>query len=326
MTESIQPNGGNHVCNNNKHLLDEKRTDNHNAVGGDPSKTPITGLSRAVSKSNLTASLTYSDVFEIATYDLSVEDVTSKLCSHNGCLLRYDGTMVFIDRNNKTLKLIDASYKQLSFPVLEKEPLDVISLDQDKRILVLVPKALFVYEIKNGRFEKQYTRKIKAHVVSVCHLGNNLAFLCSDTSGNWYLRLTNMELVFLKNLNTFSDSHNRPIKLFNPRFVRSQHSDNIMICEPRELKVFDSNGQLMWYFTRTTLQNLVHISSDLDKHVYICDNGTGKIHQLIPFMWTINRVLISNLSNPTCTLFNLSRKTLTVGCMNDNKVYVCQFR
>lgn len=121
-----------------------------------------------VSEGNLTAIGTKSDksplliseVYKIQTHDLSVDlnGVTSKVCNHNGSLLRHDGSMVFLDKNNRVMKLLDPEYKVLSYAVLQADPLDVISLEKDK-VGVVTPSSFCIYTVnktslKNTRFIK----------------------------------------------------------------------------------------------------------------------------------------------------------------------------
>ena len=301
------------------------------------SKLDRSAKKQFVSEGNLTAIGTKSDkpplliseVYKIQTHDLSVDlnGVTSKVCNHNGALLRHDGSMVFLDKNNRVMKLLDPEYKVLSYAVLQADPLDVISLEKDK-VGVVTPSSFCIYTVNNNSLKKYAFHKTDAVVHSVCQLDQDLVFLCSDSSKkkDSFLRITDQESHFIEDIRHFCIPNGKPQRFHDPRLIRTKGSDSFAICEAKRLQGCNNWGNMTWYFTLQSMQNLVHMSLDSDNNTYLCDSVTGKIHQISSYSTRVNRILISKINCPSSTVFNPRKRTLTVGCQNDNKVHVYKFK
>ena len=269
------------------------------------------------------------DVRKIAEYDISVKLLSPTRCSHRSCALLNTGNMVFIDDSNDVLKLVSPEFKVLDYHRLENHPYDVAIVDK-QAVAVAEGKRIHLFRIQgNNTFQKERMFATKDIVFSVCPIGNKLGLLYSEDeldTDETYVEIRSTGNKILDTIDDFCNKTGDIIDMNHAFLIRSRNNDEIMIAEQRQIKTFDLDGDLRWYF-KYNGHSIRNIDFDAEKNIYICDYHLKRIHQVSANSFKKHRVLIpeTGANAPRCILVNSKKRTLVVGSSNCNLVQVYQF-
>ena len=276
------------------------------------------------------APATYLDreLHKVGQYDLSIAGKTMGKCSHKASVIRTDGWMVLMDAENKIIKLVDPGFEVKSYKVMEVQPLD-ICLTVNETIAVATSKGICLFPIKNEALGKANFFPMKYDPVSICSVGENLAILCSRKRENKsvsFIQIRKINNEVVKQIDTFTNNKGKTIELYDPRMIRKWEQDEFIICEPKYVKRFGNDGNLKWFYTEQDLQNLTYIACDSEKNIYTCDLNRGYLYQVSSYSYYISRIIAYGIGKPSSVVFNPINKTLVIGCLKDNNVFVYKFK
>ena len=265
---------------------------------------------------------------KVAEHDISISGFLSSCC-HTGSVLLPNGNMVFIDKNNKLLKVITPAFKIAYLKVLVETPVDICSRGENK-IAVALDKSIIEIEVADNPTSKILSTKNK--VRSICQVGDNLAILFEDSStedNSCFIEIRSNSNRIVKTIDSFKNVVRKVEKLKSAKLIRSHSEDELLVCTRSSFKQvisLDQNWCEKWYFKHPTLRNASYIAMDTIGNKYLCDTDSGVICQISAKACKHSRIIIEDIENPASVLFNEKDKALIIGCLNDDKVHVYQFQ
>ena len=269
---------------------------------------------------------------KVAEYDISLPTRRQKRCDHHNSVLLSDGSMAFIDTSNDCLKVVSSDFKILDLIVLDTKPYDLAVTDGDM-IVVAVGKSVCLFKVDtvNGkvRLRKEKSFLTRDTVYSLCTVGENIGVLFSDEKGitdETYIEIRTKNGKIMRSMEYFQNKRGPDIDLVEPYSIRCRYPDELIVNEPKQLRVFGLNGNLRWFYKHSG-SNIESISFDNKKNIYICDKFAKSIYQVSASSYRNHRVIIANtgIRNPRCVLINSKTRTLVVGFENNNLVQVYKF-
>lgn len=267
---------------------------------------------------------------KINKYRISIQIYSSQVCDHISSVVFEDGLMMFIDANNKVLKLISTTFQVCSSFLLSSRPLDLALLNDDS-IAVATNIGVIVFSVNssnNNTIEQRKIIRTKGNPCSVSPIDDNIAILFSDKdvdNTETVIQVRNSQNRILGKMCNKRDKRNRPLNLVNPTLFRSRPSSDFVIADRKRLSLFAKDGGMKWHYNPRNLENVEYVAFDTQENIYVCDEHAGTIHQIPSAAYDKGRVIISGLSKPCSALFNPKLKALVVGCANDNFVHVYKF-
>ena len=274
-----------------------------------------------------TAELSAYSFKKCSEYDISLPDVSSKVSSHIGILRFANDILIFLDKNNKIVKLVKPNFRVCSHKILKEEPTDICHIKDDK-IGVATAKMIIVFIISDNKIWRCYSFLVRESLLSICTFGNNLALLFREKHNHakTYLQVRRKENTckVIETLTRFSDTSGKSLPLQNPNFVRSQRPEEVIVCEQRQLTVIDRKGKIQRTFTNSALKRINYIAVDSKIGLFLCDTDAGMIHLPSLDMRSESRVLITDIEKPASVIFDNRLRRLYIGCLNNDMVYVYQ--
>lgn len=267
---------------------------------------------------------------KVNKYRISIQRYSSQVCDHISSVVFEDGLMMFIDANNKVLKLISTSFQVCSSFLLGSRPLDLALLNDDS-IAVATNIGVIIFSVNksnNNTIEQRKIVRTKGNPCSVSPIDDNIAILFSDKdvdNTETVIQVRNYQNRILGKMCNIRDKRNRPLNLEKPTLFRSRPSSDFVIADRKRLSLFAKDGGMKWYYNPRNLENVEYVAFDTQENIYVCDEDAGTIHQIPSAAYDKGRVIISGLSKPCSALFNPKLKALVVGCVNDNFVQVYKF-
>ena len=312
---------GNHpaVCSNEQHKV-TFLPDNRSEASTSEQQTPhVQPGARSLLKMK---------AHKVAEHDISIAGFSSS-CSHSGSVLLPNGNMVFIDRNNKLVKVITPAFKIAYYKALDETPVDICSSGENK-IAVALDKSIIEIEVADSPSSKSFPTKNK--VRSICKVGDNLAILFEDSSpedNSYFIQLRSNTNRIVNTVDSFKNVYGKVDKFKRANLIRSRSEEELVVCtqiSSKQVISLDQNWREKWYFKLPTLINANYIAMDTVGNKYLCDTHSGLIYQISANAYKNSRIVIEDIVNPASVLFNDKEKTLIIGCLKDKNVHVYRFQ
>ena len=263
-------------------------------------------------------------VRKIGEHDLSVES-TSLVCTHNGLLVMDNGNLIFIDSNNRLLKMANQSFKILCHKSFDETPLDICR-QGDWRVAVATKHAIDIICVtKQTEFGPCRLFFHKDEVRSICPVGNGLAVLCITKEKKYYIEMRDNEHNITKNISKFISLGGHDVRLNQPNFIRSNDENELIVCEAKRIVAYTLGGSEKWYFAPGSFMQIQDVTFDSEGTMYICDVIKCNITQKVKGRFDRCRELVSTVQSPTSISFNAKHQTIIVGCQANNTVYAYKF-
>ena len=310
--------GGKHTAHHDSNIADTGSRTYHYDLGNSLDKQPrCRGNKHSLIKCN---------VRKIGEHDISVPSSTNP-CHHNGSLFMDNGNMIFIDRSNEHVKIIDPDFKVLCCKSLDEKPLDVCWRMNNKVALATNNKLWVVDLLNNIEFgNSRYFRDEDSYGFrSICRYGNNYAILMFNKDNTFFIEIRNKKHKLQGTIVDFTSVEGDEDDLKHAKCVRCRNEDELIVCEPTQLRAFDLEGDEKWYFAPKELKHASYVTFDTKKNIYVCDLESNNIFQMAAYSYKISRILIDDIPRPTSLLFNPINQTLVIGCHDDDKVHVYEF-
>ena len=265
------------------------------------------------------------DVRKTAEYDISIPSLSDKPACHCAAVILDDGNMVFIDKNNKLLKYVSSEFKVKFYEKLQTEPKDITYVNEKLVVATSNEVIMFIIDVENGQFLKSEHHKTDDALVSVCGANDTLVLLYS-TNKYSFIQLRDMRGQITRTIDFFVNEFGRPCELKNSRLLRSCGENRYMICQEKSVKCFGEDGKLLWsWFANYSVRGLCYIAFDSEKNLYLCDADADTIHIISASHQTRSRIIVSDIHKPAAVMKRKGVNTLVIGCINDNKVHICEF-
>ena len=265
------------------------------------------------------------DVRKTAEYDLSIPSLSDKPACHSAAVILDDGNMVFIDKNNKVLKYVCSEFKVKFYEKLQTEPKDITYVNEKLVVAFSNEVIMFIIDVKNGHFLKSERHKTDNTLVSVCAVNNSLVLLYS-TNKYSFIQLRDKRGQVTWTIDFFVNKYGWPCKLTNSRLLRSCGENKYMICQEKSVKCFGEDGTQLWsWFADYSVRGFCYIALDSEKNLYLCDADADTIHRISASHPMRSRIIVSNIHKPATVMYSKGINALVIGCINDNKVHICEF-
>lgn len=248
---------------------------------------------------------------------------------HLACVLLGNDDMVFIDASNDCVKVVSPGFMTHDYLRLDETPNDV-SLINENRVVVALDKSICIYMVSDTHQIRKERKFLTQEVVfSVTMIGEDFGLLFSEQDEDTdesSVQIRSSKNRIVDNIDTFRDKDGIPRDLDEPYLIRSRRPDEILVCEAKQLKAFDLDGDLKWYFKHRG-RSTEYIAFDSDNNIYLCDVESRKIFQVSVNSYKRNCVLVQNTGaeSPRCILINSKERTLIVGFLNNDLIEVYQF-
>ena len=271
-------------------------------------------------------SLIKCNVRKIGEHDISVP-VSDNPCHHNGSLFMNNGNMIFIDRNNNHVKIIDPDFKVTCCITVDEKPLD-LGWRMNSKIAIVTKYKLCVVDLLNN---KEFGSIIYFHderdnaFRSICRAGNDFAILMCNEEKKSFIEIRNKKHKLQETMDDLTCIKRGKVDLTHTKCVRSRKEGELIFCEPRQLRAFSRVGVEQWYYAPSDLQHASNVTFDTEKNIYVCDLESDNIIQIAAYSYKFSRILIDGIQRPTSILFNPINQTLIIGCHDDSKVHVYEF-
>ena len=248
----------------------------------------------------------------------SVEANIHTISSHIGSIIFADGDMVFLDKSNRVVKLVNPKFEVIDYVVLEEEPVDIAFIGNGEFAVASSDTVAIYYIHENDtRIIFRSSHKMEKSIKSLCMLGDNFLIM-SDVSVDGTSKVVAQE--FNKQF-----EFQREIENLRGSFVGSRNSDDIVVGTRDYVNIFNRNGQMKWWFMRGYMKNVINVSFDTQDNIYMCDEDDHAITVVSPDNYMDFRVVTRMLSKPACVSVNPIKRTIVAGCKEENKVYVYKY-
>ena len=309
--------GDKSTAHHDSNIADTGSKTNHDDLGNSLDKQP-----RCMGNKH---SLIKCNVRKIGEHDISVPSSTNS-CHHNGSLFMENGNMIFIDRNNNHVKIIDPDFKVTCCITVDEKPLDVC-WRMHRKVAIATKYELCVVDLLNNKefgSSIYYDDDEDDAFRSICRAGKDFVVLMFNEEKKLFIEIRNKSHK-LETIDDFKCIKGDKIDLKHTKLVRSRKEDELIVCEPRQLRAFNRDGKEQWYYAPGDLQHASYVTFDTKKNIYVCDLESDNIIQIAAYSYKISRILIDGIQRPTSILFNPINQTLVIGCRDDNKVHVYEF-
>lgn len=277
-----------------------------------------------------TYSLLKMKVHKVAEHNISVRKCFST-GSHTGSVLLRDGKIAFIDRTNKLLKVTSPDFKVACHSVLNGTPLDLCSCNESN-VAVAFDKSIVVIEIDDINATPINYFSTKNTIRSICQVGVNLAILFDESpseNNNCLIQFRSSSNQILKTIDSYKNLGKEVEKLSNAELIRSRSEEELLVCTRNPYKqiiCLDKNWCVRWYLKHPSFKIANNLALDRVGNKYVCDTDSGVFIRISAQSFKISRLVIEALlENPASVLSNDKDKTLIIGCLNDDKVYLFRF-
>ena len=248
----------------------------------------------------------------------SVEANIHTISSHIGSIIFADGDMVFLDKSNRVVKLVNPKFEVIDYVVLEEEPVDIAFIGNGEFAVASSDTVAIYYIHENDpRIIFRSSHKMEKSIKSLCMLGDNFLIM-SDVSVDGTSKMVAQE--FNKQF-----EFQREIENLRGSCVGSRNFDDIVVGTRDYVNIFNRNGQMKWWFMRGYMKNVINVSFDTQDNIYMCDEDNDAITVVSPDNYLDFRVVTRMLSKPACVSVNPIKRTIVAGCKEENKVYVYKY-
>ena len=282
----------------------------------------------AISSESVQLSLFDRTLTKSNSYDISIWKHSGETSTNIAAAIFDDENMVFVDRENKVMKLISGQFEVRAYITLRSTPSD-LSLIKGNQITVVAGNAILIFSVCCSCLEIRQIREFKTKEIpwSVTPIGNELAILIpesEDHNEEAFVQVRSMENKILENIKSFADTGNRKTRMNDPHLIRKTKTDDFIIAEEGKVSIYERHGKMKkcyepGYFTRLTF-----LAYDAEENIYVCDTVVDKVYQISPDLSKC-RVVVSDLREPSCVVYNPVNKMLVVGCCDDNFVHTYNF-
>ena len=238
--------------------------------------------------------------------------------SHIGSYIFADGDMVFVDKSNRVVKLVNSKFEVIDYITLRAEPTDFTFIGNGEFAIALNNTVAVYYIHENDskiRFRSLY--KTVKTIKALCMLGDNFLILSDvveDGTPKTAAEEFNRQFKFLREIDNINGS-----------CVGSRNSDDIVVGDSDYVRIKDKNGQEKWWFMRGYMKKVINVSFDTQDNIYICDREDNAVTVVSPSNYLNSRAIIPSLPKPACVSVNPIKRTIVVGCIGDNNVHVYKF-
>ena len=301
-------------------------TDHENQTGIDRSK-PTLKTTKAGEECVSVFRLSECTIHKLTEVDVSVPGGHHNVCSHTGCILLQNGSIIFLDQTNKTVKMVDSKLRYKCHVTLKNEPVDVLKIKTDT-VCVATSCVISVFLFSRNKLQKLNDFLFKdIHILlSICVYGNNLAILQKYKHDNTrdfiQIRTTGNKIV--RDITSFTDTSSKPIRLDKPNFIRSTSARDFVICDGSNLTKVDRHGKCITKFKQSRLKSATYFSFNPQEEIFLCDGIGGNIFLIPANLSSKARVLIRGIDSPAAIAFDDVKKQLIICCLHNSNVLIYQ--
>lgn len=279
-------------------------------------------------KSTSQTSLMHCPLEKWSEFDISVPGEVLKLGCHVGVVCLENGDMVFLDKSNKTIKMITSTFQYRCHAVLQESPLDITLVENDT-IGVAVKKAIILFKISENEIQRKSTFPTSDKIFSLCCTDNDFALLATDgpqTESETYIHFRSKQNRIIKDVDKLRERAGKTVKLGKTNLVRLKSNTELVIGKPDQVIVFEKSGMIRSQIDTGYLKNVDYISFDMQENMYLCDAQSGVVHLISGECDRVSRLLISGITKPASVAYNQVTESVVVGFLDNNNVHVYRFK
>ena len=311
-----------HTTNIQTHTVSGNDIDNENLANKATLMTP-TAYDGCVSSLCMPTCSTH----KLSDVDISIPGGSSKVSSHTGCVLLKNGDVIFLDRTNRIVKMMDSKLRYKCHVTLKHGPVDVLKINTD-RIAVATPYSVPVFVVSGSKLQmvSDFLFKYIHVLLSICDYGDDFAILqtySNERTRNFIqVRTTGNKIV--RDVTSFTDVSSKPIQFRKPSLIRSTPAKHFVICDDTKVRKIDRHGKCIQTFTQDNLKSASYCVLDPMDNIFLCDSIGGNIFLVPVDMSSKAEVLVQGLIHVAAIEFDAVKKQLIVCFLHNNSVSVYQ--
>lgn len=238
-----------------------------------------------------------------------------------------DGKVLVTDWENKTLKLLNTSYKVVDYLKLSGSPYSACSISQNEGTVSITNKKVLQFFTIDPRSKMYQGRVIKTTEFcrDVAYNNGKIYVICGDLkdNGNNQISVYSLDGHFIQNI--FTDSAGN--KLFaQPLYLALNSIGNIFVGdEEKGVISLDKNGEVISIFKESKVLRYIYgVAIVNNDQLFVCGFGSHNVVQIGRNIVLLGEVLSENagLRNPRSVCYDVNSQRMLVTCKNTNFVRV----
>jgi hypothetical protein len=243
-----------------------------------------------------------------------------------------------IDNNNQKLKVLNKDFSLAYTNFFHSFPFDLCHIqDTICAIAFQDDKSIEIYNIGETPYRVRKFQT-KFHPVAIASFGNDkyISVLFEDNEEEKFIQIRETQgrierTIYFKEMCdapfTFEASKGKRIlcKGTDEIFVSTYSEFHCFIDTPWDIDSVEAS----WFYKshrNSPLTGISDITADSEGNIYVCGHDSCNVHQISKDGFKKNRILISNIPNPTSLSVNIKEGFIVVGCANNDYLHVHHFK